>query len=325
MPSSLATTGSTTPAVKQLPRTGVLLCLVSGAAFGAAAVFAKESFAAGWSVSSLLTVRFVVASVLLWTVVAIRRPPRPSRRAVLLCVALGAIGYALQSATYFGALTMLGAGVVAQLVYVYPALVFLMALVLRRESLGLRKVLALGATSLGLVLLLQGGGGGSWSALGVLMALSCAVIYAIYITIAATFPETLDPVLSAAIICSAAAASLGTFVVATDSWQLPTKPIGWLWMLAFAVISTVVSIITFLAGLRRVGPSAAAILSCVEPVVTAVSSVLVYGEHLSLWQIAGGVAVLASVVLLQLRRRSPARNSRTEDVSDRDGCDSLRR
>lgn len=286
-------------------RTGVLLCFVSGISFGLAAVFAKEAFAAGWSVPALLSTRFLVAAAVLWIVVAIRRPARPSPRSVLACIGLGAIGYALQAGCYFGALTKLNAGVVGQLLYVYPALVFLLAVLRRREKWSRRKLLALGATTAGLVLLLQGGGGSTgWAPVGVLLALGSAVVYSIYITIADTLPADLDPVVTTAIICTAAGLSVGGFGAVTGGLQLPDRPSGWLWMLLFALISTVVSIFTFLAGLRLVGPSTAAILSCIEPVVTAASAAIVYGEQLSLWQIAGGVAVLASVVLLQARRRA---------------------
>lgn len=285
-------------------RTGVLLCFVSAISFGLAAVFAKESFAAGWSVPALLSTRFLVAAAVLWVVVAIRRPARPSARSVLTCLGLGAIGYALQAGCYFGALTKLDASVVGQLLYVYPALVFLLAVLRRREKWSRRKLFALGATTAGLVLLLQGGGGTTgWAPVGVLLALGSAVIYSIYITIADTLPTDLDPVLTTAIVCTAAGLSVGGFGALTGGLQLPDRPSGWLWMLLFAVVSTVVSIFTFLAGLRLVGPSTAAILSCIEPVVTAASAAIVYGEQLSLWQIAGGVAVLASVVLLQARRR----------------------
>ncbi|SDP05853.1 Threonine/homoserine efflux transporter RhtA [Nakamurella panacisegetis] len=293
------------PPRRSAPQLGLILCLVSGISFGFAAVFAKESYAAGWSVPSLLTTRFLLAGLLFWIVVAIRRPPMPSPRTIVICIGLGAIGYALQSGFYFGALTRLGAAVVAQLLYIYPALVFLLALACRRETLAARKLLALAATSLGLVLLLHGGGGaGGWALTGVLMALGSAVTYAIYITVASTLPRDLDPFLSAAVICTSAAVSLGAFATSTGRLQFPTHVAAWFWLLLFALVSTVLAMVTFLAGMRLVGPSAAAILSCVEPVVTAGTSALLYSERLSGWQIAGGVAVLGAVVLLQARRRT---------------------
>src|ERR1700730_3224244 len=96
-------------------RRGIALCLVSATSFGVAAVFAKESFAAGVTVPTLLTARFGVAAFVFWAVVAVRRPPWPALRVVLICVALGGIGYALQAACYFTALTTMNASMVAQL------------------------------------------------------------------------------------------------------------------------------------------------------------------------------------------------------------------
>ena len=65
-------------------------------------------------------------------------------------------------------------------------------------------------------------------------------------------------------------------------------------------MSTVVAVSAFFAGLRRVGPSEAAILSTFEPVVTVVLAFFVLGERLTPLQLAGGALVLAAVVLLQL-------------------------
>ena len=45
----------------------------------------------------------------------------------------------------------------------------------------------------------------------------------------------------------------------------------------------------------------AAIVSCLEPVVTTLSAVAVYGERLTLSQVIGGTAVLAAVVVLRRR------------------------
>jgi drug/metabolite transporter (DMT)-like permease len=291
------------------PRTlGVTLCLVSGVSFGLAAVIARRTFTAGFDVPSLLTGRFTVAAAVFW-IIALRRirtgrVRRPSRRSLAVAVGLGAIGYALQSAFYFGALTRLNASVLAQLLYTYPALVLVIALVLRRESPERRKVAALACSALGLALLLNGGSGaGAMPLVGVLMALGAAGTYALYITVAATLPADFDVYLLSAVVCSAAAVSCAGYSGVTGALHGPADPAGWLWLLLFALVPTVVAIVTFLAGLRRVGGPVAAILSCTEPVVTAGSAALVYGERLTPTQLAGAVAVLSAVVVLQLRRR----------------------
>jgi drug/metabolite transporter (DMT)-like permease len=288
---------------------GVVLCLVSGVSFGLAAVFAKEGLRSGFTLPSLLTGRFAIAALFFWVLVAHRAAGRtllrPSIRSVLTAVGLGAIGYALQSACYFGALTRLNAAVAAQLLYIYPALVLIIALVLRRELLSARKLLALACTGVGLALLLQGGGGSGPLALpGVLMALGAAGTYAVYITVAAGLPDDLDVYLLSAIVCSSAALSVAGWGLVTGSLHAPARFTGWGCLVLFALVPTAVAIVTFLAGLRLVGGSVAAILSCVEPLVTALSVALVYGEGLGAVQIIGGVAVLSAVMVLQSARGS---------------------
>jgi drug/metabolite transporter (DMT)-like permease len=76
---------------------------------------------------------------------------------------------------------------------------------------------------------------------------------------------------------------------------------GWTWIAAIALVSTVLPIVTFMAGMRSVGAATASIVSTVEPVVTVTLAVLLFGEGLGPAQVLGGVLVLAAVVALQAR------------------------
>ena len=105
---------------------------------------------------------------------------------------------------------------------------------------------------------------------------------------------------------SGALASFAVAGVATGSIDLALPAEAWLWLVLIAVVSTVVAVSCFFAGLRRVGPSEAAILSTFEPVVTVALAFLALNERLTPAQLAGGALVLAAVILLQL----PARRRR---------------
>ena len=74
---------------------------------------------------------------------------------------------------------------------------------------------------------------------------------------------------------------------------------GWAWIGAIALVSTVGAVLLFFAGLERVGPSAASILSTLEPVVTVALAAAAFGEALGAVQLAGGALVLAAVVVMQ--------------------------
>src|SRR5687768_7597992 len=96
---------------------GTLMCLASGAAFGAMAVFGKLAYDDGVTVGTLLAVRFVVAATLFWALVlasgAAREVRALGRRDVGLGLGLGLCGYALQSGCFFAALERVDASLLS--------------------------------------------------------------------------------------------------------------------------------------------------------------------------------------------------------------------
>ncbi|NUT34016.1 MAG: DMT family transporter [Hamadaea sp.] len=297
---------SSTPRRRPGSGLGALLCLVSAVGFGFSAVFAKQSYAAGFGVPTMLAGRFAIAAALFWVVVAWRRPALPARRTLLTCVGLGGVGYALQAALYFGALARIDASLTGLLLYLYPALVTALAVLLRRERPDRRRLAALACSAVGLLLVLGAGDAiGSAAGVGVALAVGAALAYALYLTVADGLPSDLDLYLLSAVVCTSACVTMTAMAVATGSLTAPEQASGWLWVALLAIFSTVIPIAMLLAGIRLVGAPTAAILSCAEPAVTVISTSLLYGERLTAGQVVGGVVILAAVLVLQLRRRPP--------------------
>lgn len=277
---------------------GTVLCLIAATGYGLSPIFAKEAYATGVNVQTLLTFRFAIAAMVFWSFVAYRRPDRPSPAVLAGCVALGAVGYAAQSALFFGSLTRLDASLAALLLYVYPALVTLLAVALRRESLDLRRAAALACAALGVLLLLGADGVPSPGAVsGVILALGAAAVYALYLTVADGLPKGLDLYLLSALVCTGAGTTIAVTSAATGALVPPASASAWLWVSMLALVGTVVPVLTMFAGVRAVGAPTAAILCSAEPAVTLLVSALVYGEHLSLAQFVGGAAVLAAILV----------------------------
>jgi drug/metabolite transporter (DMT)-like permease len=68
----------------------------------------------------------------------------------------------------------------------------------------------------------------------------------------------------------------------------------------------VVPVVTFLAGMERIGPTHAALLSTLEPAVTVVLAAWLLNESLRPLSLLGGSLILLAVVLLtrtELRRQ----------------------
>ncbi len=78
----------------------------------------------------------------------------------------------------------------------------------------------------------------------------------------------------------------------------PTTTDGWLTVAATVLIATVIPVTTFLAGLKRIGPTDASMLSTLEPVVTVSLAALLLQEKLQWIALLGGGLILMAVILL---------------------------
>ena len=283
-------------------REGLLLCLVSAACFGAMPIFAKQAYAEGLGLTPLLALRFVIASAMLWTLIAVRRRTLGSLRGLAAGAALGLFGYSVQAGFYFGALERIDAGLASLLLYAYPAFVTVAAIALRRESPSRRKLGALGLASGGVALVLVGGGPGELDLVGAGMAIGSALFYTFFILASDRVTGHTPPVPFAASVASGAAVAFG--VAALIEGDFGASGEGVMWAAVIASVSTVLPIVLFMAGLARVGPSTASIASTIEPPFTVALAWIVFGETLGPLQLAGGAFVLSAVVLLQLRPRA---------------------
>ncbi len=291
-----------------MPPAGALLCLASAAAFGAMGIFGKLAYEEGVTVGTLLATRFVLAAALLWLLVlctgGVRRLRKLSRRDAGIALALGAIGYGAQAGAYFAALERLDASLLAMLVYTYPAMVTVAAIALGREAASRRTALALALASAGLVLVLAGTTSGALNGLGTALGLGAAVVYSAYILSSEGVATRVEPLVLAALVCTGAALTLSLAGLAGGDVELgAVSATGFAWLGCIALVSTVGGVLLFFAGLGRVGPTAASILSTIEPVVTVVLAFAVFGESLGPAQLAGGALVLMAALAVRVARR----------------------
>jgi drug/metabolite transporter (DMT)-like permease len=296
--------------------------LLSAAAFGVMPIFAKLAYEQidapdSAQVKTVLAVRFCIAAVLMWGLWLVQRQRSPGaneiaiRPGILLpLVALGALGYVGQSFAYFTAISIISASATGLLLYTYPILVTLMAWLFFREPLTGRKLAALALATLGALMVLgvlssilglSESSLGTLSPEGAAWAVAAALIYSIYIIAGARFTRNVPPIFASAVIITSAACVYVIWGLLVGDLRLDMSPAGWFWGSAIAVVSTVVAIVAFFAGLRLVGPSRAAIVSTVEPAVTVLLAALILLEKISPEQLAGGLLVLASVLILQWR------------------------
>jgi drug/metabolite transporter (DMT)-like permease len=284
------------------------MCIGSAAGFGAMAVFGKLAYDEGATVGTLLSVRFALAAVLFWVLLLAGGEAGPglrglARRDLLMALGLGAFGYAAQAGCFFAALDRIDASLLSLLLYTYPSMVAVTAILLRRERADGRRFTALALASGGLVLVLANAEAGTLDPVGAALALAAAMVYTTYILTSQGIAGRISPTVLSALVCTGATVTLtaGAALVG-DLQPAAVTATGWGWLLSLAVVSTVVAVSLFFAGLKRVGPTSAAILSTAEPVVTVILAFLVFGELLGPLQLVGGGLVIVAVLVLASHR-----------------------
>jgi drug/metabolite transporter (DMT)-like permease len=274
---------------------GVLLILISGSSFGTLAIFARLAYEDGVTPISLLFLRFGIASICMLLAVLIKGIPLPRGWILLGLALMGGIGYVGQALSYFTALTLIPAGLVALLLYLYPVIVTILAVIILKERISKWKIIALLIALGGTVLTIGPTGGGQF--LGVVFGLGAAFIYSIYILVGSKITKQVTVIQSSTVVIVSAAIISGG-LVAIKGPAFPATASGWASVIAIALISTILAILTFFAGLERVGPTNASTLSTVEPAVTVVLAALVLGETISFFRVIGGMMIILAVIIL---------------------------
>lgn len=307
--------------------------LVAGAAcaFGAISTLAvlatraPRPGAAGVALETVLTWRYLLAGLVLAPVArrarrraAARGEPAGTPMAGaerLRALAVGGAGQAGVAFLSISAARWIPVATLGFLFYTFPAWVALLAAVRGSERLDRPKLGALALSLVGIACTVglpgspaAGGGPGPagprWP--GVALALTAAVVYALYIPYLGRLQARATPSGAAAWVCAGAATILGVTAVARGTFTASLAPAAWGAVAVLALLCTVVAFIAFMRGLGRLGPVRTAIVSTVEPFFTAVLGALVLGQPFGGATLVGGALIAAAVLLLQRPVHTPA-------------------
>ena len=278
---------------------GLAFVVVSAVSFGTLGVFGKLASRHAIPLPTLLGLRFALAAVALWVLALLRREVRwlGPRRSFGM-VAMGGL-YVLQAAAFFSSLRTVPAAITSILLYVYPVLVTLLARVVVGEPLTRMRLLSLLLACVGVLLVVGPAPTGHLDPCGVLLGLASAVVYSTYILTGGVLLRGVPALYASAVITTVGGASFLCFGAVSGRLQA-LDGAGWGIVAGLAVVPTLIAASLFLAGLARVGPTRASIVSTLEPATTVVLAALVLGEELSALRLLGGAVVLVAAVLVSV-------------------------
>jgi drug/metabolite transporter (DMT)-like permease len=179
--------------------------------------------------------------------------------------------------------------------YMYPALVSLLSTLFLKQPMTIYKILALFLTLTGIVLSIGLDRGGQLA--GIILAITTAVTYSFYLAFGSLFIQKAGPIPSCATIIVSVAV-VYALIAGIAGLQLPRLPAGWIAIVASALISTILGLLTLFAGLRRIDAASTSMISTFEVVVAITLAVTILGETITLPKIMGAFMVLAAVFIL---------------------------
>ncbi len=281
---------------------GYILVILSAFGFGLLPIFAIFAYESGMGVPTLLFLRFLFSSIIFFSIIFIKlKKWRITRKQLLTLFFLGGVLYTLQSALYFSSVKHIPASLAVLLLYLYPIFVAILSFFINKERLSIRLIISIIVSLLGILLVL-GSPSGEVDPFGVLLAVGAAVAYSFYILLGNRITADLPPMLTSGFVALFAMLSFLIFGLSSGSFNFTFSASGWLFTLGVALFSTVLSIFTFFAGMKIIGPTKASILSMIEPVVTTLISTLVLADQITPLQMLGGSIVLTGAAFVFLAK-----------------------
>lgn len=261
-------------------------------------IFAVLAYKNGVNVQTLLFLRFGFAAIILFLYIFARGGKiSVTRKDLISFVFLGGVCYTLQSTCYFSSIQYISASMAGIILYSYPIFVYILSVLVDREKVNMKIILSIAVSFFGLILIL-GTSMGTLNLTGVLFAFAAAGIYSVYIIFGNHTVRNTSPLITSAFVILFTA--LGQFVLGFASKRINFGFEGGVWfsVAGLVLISTLLAILAFFRGLELLGATNTSVLSMMEPVFTAVFSILFLSESLTPFQIIGGAAVLGGAVLI---------------------------
>jgi drug/metabolite transporter, DME family len=287
----------------QRPVIGAALVLGAASLWATFGIFAKYLYQAGLEPLEVASARAAVgfAAVLLIALARSLRRVRVPLRSMPFFAAYGILGFALFGLLYLAGLQRTTVSVAVALLYTAPAFVVLVSALLWRERFGRVRVLSLALVLTGVVFV-TGAAGSLVSGTAplplaaLLFGLGSGLGYALYTLSSKMASERYGSLPS--LFWSFAFAALSLGALASPITPFLRAPEQTLLLIGLGIVPTLLPYALYIAALRHLRASTAAMLASIEPAIAAALAALLLGESMDALQLIGMVLVVCAAVLL---------------------------
>lgn len=294
---------------KRIKTNGVFYASVSSASFGFSPLFTLGLLAAGLTTFDVLSYRWLIAGlVLMIYAICKKKSLRLNSFDEFWKIVLLSILRSITSITLLIGYANISSGIASTINFMYPVIVTICMMMFFGERRSPVDIAAIAASIFGVYLLasgdsiiVEGGNTGLGLVCSLISAFSFAAYYIIMKQVRADKIEVVKfttwiMMLSAIyfIICA--------FVFEGKLSMIPDGR-SWLNILGLGLWATMVSNITGVKAIRRIGPTQTSILGALQPVTAVILGVMFLGEHLYIRSCIGITIILAAVSIVVMHQK----------------------
>lgn len=274
--------------------------LTAAVSFSITDILLKIVYADGMDVLSLVTLRGVLVVAFFWVWLRVQKPRiwHPPRQRVI-AVVLGL----LFAAVMFGlllAVSLLPVSIAILAYFIYPLLTGIAAALTGVEKLGWKALLTAMAAFGGLALML-GVDFSTLSTMGLACAFGAAICRVVSLLATRHYLAGTDARVTTWYSLLPSSAIFLIASLAVGVWHLPATHVGWWAFLGISFGSTLSTLLIYIST-NTVGPFRTALVMNLEPLLTAILSMILLGEIMTPLQMTGAGIMISALCIFQFVR-----------------------
>lgn len=282
---------------------GLLLIVISALGYGLIPIFSVKPLNNGIEVSTLLFMRFLLASVLLWTYIFIKKVPYKSTLKTLLYICtISLFGYSIASNANYTSYKYISPTLATLILFTHPVIVMFLERILRQIPITPKKIIAFIITLFGIFIVLYDQDA-HYNSKGIMFAFLASFSYGIFcIGLAEKNVQKLNGIAVTAYVVTFTMIITGIQCVITDIPPIIINSTTIQSTIALTVFSTLIASVTFYEGLSIVGAGSATLISTVEPVFVAILSAIFLKEIFKFNFLLGGLITILGIIILEYKK-----------------------
>lgn len=292
---------------------GIVYGCAAAVCYGTNPLGALFLYREGLSPESVLCYRFSTAVVLLAVLLFLNGGRAKSlrekfvvRKSEIPALAVLGVLFAACALTLYASFNYMDAGLASTLLFLYPLEVALIMGLFFKEKLTSKTGMAILFSLTGIGLLYRGGeGGAALSTVGLLLVFLSSFTYAIYIVVVNKADLKMGSVKLTFYVMIFCLLSLLLYSITLGSGLPPvlSTASAWGWAFMLGLVPSVLSLVLMAMAVKIVGSTPTAIMGGLEPLTAVMIGVCVFGETLTTRLVLGIILVLASVIVLAVKKK----------------------